>query len=71
MFDEFEVRDEKAEAALKKIADHLRIVTPEGMGFTLMFYTFGEGGSMFYASNAKREDMIRAMQEFIAKHREN
>ena len=67
----FEVRDEKAEAMLKEIGTLLKQACPLGFGFSLLVFSFGEGGSMFYTSNAKREDMIRAMQEFIAKFREN
>ena len=67
----FEVRDEKAEAMLKEIGQMLRKACPKGYGFSLLIFSFGEGGNMFYTSNAQREDMIRAMQEFIQKHREN
>lgn len=67
----YEVRDEKAEAMLKEIGQLLKAACPPGYGFNLLVFTFGEGGNMFYCSNAQREDMIRAMQEFIAKFREN
>jgi hypothetical protein len=67
----FEVRDEEAEAMLKEIGQLLKASCPPGMGFSLLVFTFGEGGSMFYTSNAQRETMIQAMQEFIAKFREN
>lgn len=67
----YEVRDEKAEAMLKEIGTLLKAACPPGYGFSLLVFTFGEGGNMFYSSNARREDMIRAMQEFIAKFREN
>ena len=67
----FEVRDEKAEAMLKEIGTLLKRACPPGFGFSLLVFSFGEGGSMFYTSNAQREDMIRSMQEFIEKFREN
>lgn len=63
----FEVRDEQAETMLKEIGKILKECCPKGYGFNLLVFTFGEGGNMFYCSNAQREDMIRAMQEFIAK----
>jgi len=44
---------------------------PPGYGFNLLVFSFGDGGNMFYTSNAQRETMIQAMQEFIAKFREN
>lgn len=67
----FEVRNEDAEALLKDIGQRLKAIMPPGYGFNLLIFSFGDGGNMFYTSNAKREDMIRAMQEFIAKFREN
>lgn len=67
----FEVRNEAAEKMLKAIGNELREACPPGFGFSLLVFSFGEGGSMFYTSNAEREGMIRAMQEFIDKFREN
>lgn len=67
----YEVRDEKAEVMLDEIGQLLKLSCPPGFGFSLLVFSFGDGGSMFYTSNAQREDMIRAMQEFIAKFREN
>lgn len=67
----FEVRDEEAEKVLRDIGLRLRSAMPPGYGFSLLIFSFGEGGNMFYTSNAQREDMIHAMQEFIAKFREN
>lgn len=67
----YEVRDEQAETVLNDIGQRLKAMMPEGYGFNLLLFTFGEGGNMFYISNAQREDMIRAMQEFIAKFREH
>ena len=68
---QYEVRDERAEKMLNEIGKMLRLACPPGFGFSLLVFTFGEGGSMFYTSNAQREDMINAMQEFIAKFRAN
>jgi hypothetical protein len=67
----FEVRNAEAEKMLKEIGQLIKSQCPPGIGFSLLVFTFGEGGSMFYSSNANREDMIRAMQEFIAKFREH
>ena len=39
------------------------------MGFMLMVFDFGEGGTMSYISNANREDVIKTLQEFIDKHK--
>jgi len=67
----FEVRNEAAEKLLKEIGGIIRSQCPPGYGFTFLLYSFGEGGDLFYISNAQREDMIRCMQEFIEKFREN
>lgn len=39
-------------------------------GFCLLVFDFGETGRMNYVSNAKREDMIPAIKEFIEKTEE-
>lgn len=40
---------------------------PSGYGFTLLMFTMGADGSMFYISNAERTCMIEAMLEFVKK----
>ena len=67
MENEFEVRDAKAEAVLARIGDSLRECMPKGYGFMLMIFSYGAGGNLFYASSGKRDDVVRMMQEFIAK----
>jgi hypothetical protein len=67
----FEVRDENAEKMLREIGQALRASCPPGFGFALFVFTMPGAGSMFYTSNAERDSMIQAMQEFIAKFREN
>ena len=34
-----------------------------GVGFALLFFTWGEGGWSTYVSNAEREDMVKALRE--------
>jgi hypothetical protein len=63
----FEVHDHVAEKFLKEIGLMLGRAVPPGYGFTLLLFSFGPGGHMFYTSNANRDDMVRAMREFIAK----
>ena len=65
MPDGFEVRDPEIEDHLKGIGRTIAEVLPEGWGFTLLIFSFGEGGSTFYLSNAQRKDMLEALQEFI------
>ena len=70
--DDFQVRNEAAERALKEIGDLLRTAMPPGFGFSLLIFNLGPGpGAMFYTSNAERQTMIEAMREFIAKFEGN
>lgn len=38
---------------------------PEGWGFNLLLFQFGEGGSLFYISSAEKSDVIAIMREYI------
>lgn len=42
---------------------------PGKMGFALLIFDFGDGGTMAYSSNARRADMIRALDELLVKLR--
>ena len=55
---------------LQDIMKDIKKKLPEGMGFTLLAYEFGdkEGRRMLYASNSNREDVMMAMLEFIDKN---
>jgi hypothetical protein len=72
----YNVRSDEIESALRTIAADIKPHIPHGFGFTLLFFSYGQTGlpgegkegSMFYISTGRREDMIRAMQEFIARH---
>ena len=66
---DFQVRNEKAEEALKKVGNAIKETIPEGMGFALLVFDYGEKGNMFYISSAERKDMIAAMEEFIQKQK--
>ena len=63
----FEVRQPEIEETLKDIGNLLRRAMPEGWGFSLLIFSFGPGGSLFYTSSGERESVISAMREFIAK----
>ena len=41
---------------------------PKNWGFSLMLFPFNES-SLFYISNARREDMLKTMEEFIENER--
>jgi len=63
----FEVRNEEAERVLRNVGAMLGTIMPPGFGFALELFTFGPGGSMFYTSNARREDVIKMLKEMIEK----
>jgi hypothetical protein len=68
MDNNFEVKDEEIEKKLRFIGSIIKKQLPKELGFTLMLFDYGEKGNMFYISSAQREDMIKAMKEFIAKN---
>jgi len=70
----FEVRNAVVEEKLREIGRMLKDSMPPGFGFTVLIFSFNEGGglgSMFYLSSAERDTMIAAMREFIQKHEHN
>ena len=64
---EYEIKNEDIEALLKELGSDLKKRMPAGWGFNLLIFRYGEGGSMFYISSAQRNDMLKAMREFIDK----
>lgn len=67
----YEIRNEAVEALLQKLGRQMKDVMPPGYGFSLLVFGYSPNNQLFYISSAQREDMIRTMQEFIAKFREN
>lgn len=63
-------REEQTNNMLQEIMQEIKNKLPEGMGFTLLAYEFGdkEGRRMLYASNSNREDIMKAMLEFVDKN---
>lgn len=55
------------EAKARDIGRLLKRTMPKGVGFTLLLFDFGHDGWMTYLSSADRQDMIKAMREFIFK----
>lgn len=62
----FQIREPQIERLLSYLARSIKAALPQGWGFMLFFFTLGEGGSMFYISDAQRADVIQAMKEWIA-----
>lgn len=63
-------REQAANDALQAIAKEIKQKLPEKMGFALLTYEFGdaENKRMMYISNSNREDVIKAMLEFVDKN---
>ena len=72
MSNNFEVENESITKMMKDIGGriHSAIEHSENagkIGFALLIFEFGEGGAMFYISNADRKNMVLALKEFIVK----
>ena len=63
-------REQHANAMMQEIAKDIKEKLPEGMGFALLAYEFGdaEDRRMMYVSNSNREDVMLAMCEFLQKN---
>ena len=63
-------REKQAHDMIQENMNEIKIRLPEGMGFTLLAYEFGDekDRKMIYASNSNREDVISMMLEFINKN---
>ena len=63
-------REEQVSDMMQEIMQEIENKLPEDMGFTLLAYEFGDkdGRKMLYASNSKREDVLKAMLEFVDKN---
>lgn len=53
-------------AAMRKVGKRIQKELP-GLGFCLLVFEFFEPGMANYLSNAQREDMIRALEETVAR----
>ena len=63
-------KEKQANDALQAIAKEIKEKLPEKMGFALLTYEFGDidDGKMMYVSNSNREDVLKAMLEFVGKN---
>ena len=63
-------REQQANSMMQEIAKDIKGKLPEGMGFALLAYEFGDidDRKMMYISNSNREDVMLAMCEFLQKN---
>lgn len=64
---------EQVKSKMQGIAKNVEAQLPKGFGFVVLTFPFGEneGNLLMYASNADREDVCKAMKEFIQKTENN
>jgi hypothetical protein len=60
-----EKEDQEVRAKMKELAKLVDAQLPVGWGFAVLCFSFGAEGRMNYVANAERQDVVRAMYEFI------
>ncbi len=65
--------NEIVKGRMQKIARKVDEELPSGYGFVVLAFNFGEGkdNEMMYVSNANRQDIVKAMKEWIEKTEQN
>jgi hypothetical protein len=53
---------------LQEVARTIAVILPPGTGFVLLAFDFTPGGRLEYVANAKREDVLQMLHEFIRKN---
>lgn len=57
---------------MQNIGTVCKELVPEGWGFIFMTYPHGSSkGELIYVSNSNREDVVKALEEFIEKTKNN
>ena len=66
-----ESKEEIIKMRMQRICKKVQEELPDGCGFVVLAFEFGnaDGKEMVYGSNANREDIVRAMEEWIEKTR--
>ena len=65
--------NEVVKGRMQKIARKVDEELPNGYGFVVLAFEFedSDGREMLYVSNANREDVVKAMEEFAQKTKSN
>lgn len=63
--------EEKVKSRMQNIARKVKEELPDDFGFVVLAFKFNEKGEMIYVSNANREDVVKAMEEFAQKTKNN
>lgn len=67
--EDYKVGGEKEKKMMQHLSEVIKPEIPVGMGFCVLVFDYGPNGNLFYASSASREDMLRALEEFISKQK--
>lgn len=67
----YEVQNPEIQTLLRQIAEKIGEQMPDGWGFTLLMFSYGQAGNLFYISSAQRQDIMNTMREFIQKFEAN
>lgn len=59
--------EEEQHARLRDICHAITERLPEGTGFIILAFPFNREGNIRYASNARREDAVAGMKEWLIK----
>jgi hypothetical protein len=66
-----EAEEAKVVSDMQKLGRFVDAQLPYGWGFVVLAFPYGEGGRLNYIANAERNDVVRAMYEFIEQTRES
>lgn len=66
----YEIRDKEIEETLRRLAQAINVSCPPGYGFALQIFGY-ENHAFFWISNANRQDMCKALREFIKREEAN
>lgn len=64
---EHELDNPAMKDTLNDMGAAIGLALPEGWGFTLMLFSYGENGELFYISSAERADVLNMLREFLQK----
>lgn len=67
------MKNEIVKGKMQEIARKVKEELPENWGFVVLAFEFGDSDDreMLYVSNANREDVVKAMEEFAKKTKSN
>jgi hypothetical protein len=61
----YEIDNPEIRARLLQVGEMLSDKLPKNWGFTLFLFSYGDDRQLFYLSSANRQDMVRAVREWL------